>query len=70
MLDAKRYAEKWRRKRVAYWTAGEEDRVVTTDDLNGVVSEKLARVIQDLCADTPASTPTSKFSLHHYSLWD
>lgn len=70
LLDTQRYSQRWQEKRDAYFAAGWSDRLLTTDDLNGLVNESLEKVINDICAGSPAHTPKSKFSHHHYRLGD
>jgi len=70
LLDTQRYSSRWEKKRAAYFAAGWEERLITTDDLNGLFSESLERVIGDICAETPTNTPKSKYSHHHYRLGD
>jgi hypothetical protein len=70
LLDTQRYSRRWEKKRAAYFAAGWEGRLITTDDLNGLLSESLEKVIGDICAETPTNTPKNKFSHHHYRLGD
>jgi hypothetical protein len=68
MLDLQRYADRWQQKRAAYEAAGLGEWLVTTDDLNGILGERLQAIIEDICIGTPKSTPKSRFSRHHYCL--
>lgn len=70
MLDLQRYSGRWQEKRAAYEAAGLGNRLITTDDLNGVLSDRLAAVIDDICKNKPKETPTNKFSRYHYRLWN
>jgi len=69
MLDLRRYSAKWQKKKQWYSEAGLSDRLVTTDDLNGIVVERVHELIGDFCQGTLQSTPASPFSSHHYELW-
>ena len=68
MLDGHRYSHRWQQKRAHYFAAGWAERLVTTDDLNGLLSGNLEKVIDDICAGIVIDTPTNKFSHHHYRL--
>ena len=69
MLDIQEYSEQWGRRRRIYEQNGLGDRLVTTDELNGIRREKVAEVVEDLAGGTLRNTPESRFSRHHYALY-
>jgi exodeoxyribonuclease V alpha subunit len=66
MLDLFDYNSKWTERRHAYDAEGLGDRLVTTDDLNGLTDERVNQVLSDLSSSSLQGKRT--FSNHHYSL--
>ena len=70
ILDAKRYYKDWIKRRDNYRENGLIDCLITTDDLEGVKDEKVCRVIEDIIHGKLVETIDSKFSNHHYQLYE
>jgi exodeoxyribonuclease V alpha subunit len=68
MLNDRGYYNKWLQRRKDYEYLGLIDRLITTDDTNGIHEDKLNRIIQDLKERNLVNTNNSKLSLHHYEL--
>ena len=69
MLDIQEYSEHWKRRRRIYEQNGLGDRLVTTDELNGIRREKVTGVVEDLAGGNLKSTGESEYSRHHYALY-
>jgi ATP-dependent exoDNAse (exonuclease V) alpha subunit len=69
-LNDKEYARKWKTvKYPTYQRFGVIDKLITTDELNGIDPSKIDEVIDAIIADNITSTdPFNRYSLHHYSL--
>jgi hypothetical protein len=69
-LNEKSYAQKWKEiKLPTYQKFGMIDRLITTDELNGINPAKIEEVIQDILKGTlNSSNGDSRYSNHHYSL--
>ena len=68
MLDRQDYVECWNKRRELYEQNGLIDRLITTEDRNGISEQKINMVISDIINQTLAKTDESMFSLHHYEL--
>ena len=70
MLSDKKYSQEFTQlKRPTYEKNGLSDDLITTDDSNGVKTEKILELIRDLKTNKLKKTPDSKFSEHHYELY-
>jgi hypothetical protein len=69
-LSEKSYARKWKEiKLPTYQKFGMTDRLITTDELNGINPAKIEEVIQDILKGSlNSSNGDSPYSNHHYSL--
>ncbi len=67
--DCRDYAGKWLKRHRNYEETGLLDRLVTTDDLEGVESEIVEAVVEDLSRREPKGDSSTKFSKHHYQLY-
>jgi exodeoxyribonuclease V alpha subunit len=67
MLDIRDYFEHWKSRRQVYETEGLSDNLVTTDNMCGLASESVDRVIHDLLGGNPGGEQ-NQFSNHHYHL--
>ena len=52
-----------------YEQNGLGDRLVTTDELNGIRREKVTGVVEDLAGGNLKNTGESEYSRHHYALY-
>ena len=68
MLDRVDYRSDWQSRFQGYKTAHLDDKLLTTDDLNGVSLENLQKVIIDLCNGSLRRSDANGFSNHHYHL--
>ena len=68
-LDCRKYSRDWQGRLRDFTEHGHLDAVVTTDDLEGIVDEKIDKVIQDIRKRQPKSSKTNAFSTHHYQLY-
>jgi ATP-dependent exoDNAse (exonuclease V) alpha subunit len=68
-LDCRKYSRDWQRRKIDFKDHGLLDLVVTTDDLEGINTEKIDQVIQDLRKRKPVNTRENAFSDHHYRLY-
>ena len=69
MLDTRKYYNDWQSRRKNYQEHGLENVLVTTDDLNGVIDEKIDEIIENIKEMQLKETPDNKFSNHHYQLY-
>jgi len=69
-LDQQEYYESWKERRNDYEGNGYGDMLITTDDLGGIKQEQIQRVIQDMINGVLHTTPDSRFSKHHYKLYE
>ncbi len=69
-LSEKEYARKWKEvKFPTYQKYNLTDRLITTDELNGIDPSKIDEVIVAIASDNLSSTDTlNRYSKHHYSL--
>ena len=69
-LSEKEYARKWKEvKFPTYQKYNLTDRLITTDELNGIDPSKIDEVIVAIASDNLSSTDTlNRNSKHHYSL--
>jgi hypothetical protein len=67
-LDDKEYHNKWTARKQDYVEKGYYENLVTTDDLDGISSDRIKKVIEDILSDKLANTEKERFSKHHYSL--
>lgn len=69
-LSEKDYARKWQNvKYPTYQKFGVTDRLITTDELNGIGPNSIETIIEDIVNERVASTDAlNRYSLHHYSL--
>jgi len=68
-LDLKSYWTRWVARKDWYKANGKYEELITTDDLGGVVHERILKVINDIKSSNLVSTEDSKFSGHHYQLY-
>lgn len=68
MVDSEDYYGDWQERKAVYDVAGLSDVLITTDDIHGIRQEQINKVLDDLVAGSPAATPASDFSGHHYQL--
>jgi exodeoxyribonuclease V alpha subunit len=69
MLDVRKYYSDWQQRITDYKDHGLFDRVVTTDDLDGIKHEKIDAVIEAIRTGNLATDKGNRFSLHHYELY-
>lgn len=69
MLDTQEYYENWKQRKELYEENNLGDKLITTDDLNGIKEEKIVKLVDDLMNKMLKKTKESKFSLHHYNLY-
>ena len=69
MLDTRKYFNDWQERKNNYFDHGLADSLITTDDLNGVNKEKLNILLENIRESEIRSTPSNKFSNHHYQLY-
>ena len=70
MLDTRKYFNDWMRRKTDYEEHGLVDFVVTTDDMKGIEDELLDSLIDDIRSKRLKETPDSRFSKHHYQLYE
>jgi hypothetical protein len=69
MLDTRKYFNDWMRRKRDYEAHDLSDFVVTSDDMNGIEDEILDQLIDDIRNRRLKETPESRFSKHHYQLY-
>ncbi len=69
MLDCRKYYRDWMQRKIDYQDHGIFDFLVTTDDLEGIVQQKIDKIIDDIREGTIAKTKGNAFSDHHYELY-
>jgi len=69
-LDLKEYWTLWMARRDWYEANGKINCLITTDDLGGVAQEKINGVCKNIKEGKLALTASSKFSRHHYRLYE
>ena len=67
MLDKVIYSGDWKKRLAGYEAEGHGDALVTTDDLNGIRSDKIEEVIAGLLKGLPKGD-AGVYSGHHYVL--
>lgn len=67
-LDLKNYSTDWKERKDLYAANGLLDRLITSDDLNGVRDEIVSKLIDDIRTGRPVATTDPPFSKHHYKL--
>jgi exodeoxyribonuclease V alpha subunit len=67
-LDIEYYSKNWQQRKRDYEASGLLDRLLTTDDLEGVREEAISQIIEDMMRGKLRDTPKDKFSEHHYQL--
>ncbi|WP_462409355.1 hypothetical protein [Neobacillus sp. Marseille-QA0830] len=68
MLDSKTYYQNWQKRKQDYEKIGVIDKLITTDDLDGIDEEKITKIIESIKEGTLVKSPSSKFSLYHTTL--
>ena len=68
-LDCRKYSRDWQTRLLDFKDHGFFDSLVTTDDLEGINSEKIGKVIEDIRNRKLVSTTDNAFSSHHYALY-
>jgi len=69
LLDVKEYSKNWEKRRSLYHKNGLSDKLITTDDMNGIKIQKLSKILDDLIDGALKETKGNKFSDHHYELY-
>jgi exodeoxyribonuclease V alpha subunit len=69
MLDVRKYYKDWQRRIQDYKDHGLFDRVITTDDLEGINQAKIDAVIEAIRERQLRTDTGNRFSLHHYELY-
>jgi exodeoxyribonuclease V alpha subunit len=67
-LDCRKYSRDWQRRLLDFKEHGLFNSLVTTDDLEGINSEKIEKLIEDIRNRKLATTKGNAFSSHHYAL--
>lgn len=67
-LDDRDYYNKWMERKKFFKENGHYETLVTTDDLEGISSDSIQKVIDDINNDKLLITQNERFSKHHYSL--
>jgi hypothetical protein len=68
-LDERNYSTGWKERRQLYEANSRLDSIITTDDLGGVLQEKIDDLIGQIKSGKLLQTPQSKYSVHHYQLY-
>jgi hypothetical protein len=68
-LDTGNYYNYWHERKEDYIRNGLYDNLITTDEIGGIVKEKIMEVIKDVQSQSVQDTPSSNFSKHHYKLY-
>ncbi len=66
-LDIATYARDWEERHAAYVAAGLSDNLVTSDDLHGVIQERIEAIVGSLI-EGHAGGKRASFSEHHHPL--
>jgi len=69
MLDCRKYYRDWIKRKDDYKDHGMFENLVTTDDVEGIIQEKIDKVIDDIREGKIANTKGNAFSDHHYELY-
>jgi exodeoxyribonuclease V alpha subunit len=69
MLDVRKYYKDWQRRIEDYKDHGLFEKVVTTDDLDGINQAKIDEVVDAIRERQLRTTKSNRFSLHHYELY-
>jgi hypothetical protein len=68
-LDERNYSTGWKERRQLYEANGRLDKIITTDDLGGVLQERIDDLIGQIKSGKLLQTPQNKYSVHHYQLY-
>ena len=68
ILDEKEYHNNWIARKKDYADNGYYENLITTDDLDGISSESVNKVIEDIQSDKLVIAENERFSKHHYPL--